>query len=243
MLLGQNVNSYGRVPETGLDFAGLLRRVSETGIPRIRFMTSHPKDLSDALIEEIGRNPRVMGHFHLPAQSGNDRILQAMNRHYTVDQYMERAEKLRRARPDIGLTTDLIVGFPGETEAEFAESVRVAREIGFTHAHIFPYSKRPGTVAAGMDGQIPPPVKKERAAALAEAADEASKRFFASMEGARRVVLWERFEPECGCLTGYTDNYVKVYRALDADGAAALANTFETVTIGPPFRNGVLAGA
>ncbi|MBR5741619.1 MAG: tRNA (N(6)-L-threonylcarbamoyladenosine(37)-C(2))-methylthiotransferase MtaB, partial [Firmicutes bacterium] len=146
---------------------------------------------------------------------------------------------LRKADPFYGVSSDIIVGFPGETEAEFAESVRVAREIGFTHAHIFPYSKRPGTVAATMDGQIPAPVKKERAAALAEAAEEASRAFFAPMEGARRTVLWERFEPDSGCLTGYTDNYVKVYRPLSEGQAAALENTFETVTIGKPFRNGV----
>ncbi len=183
MLLGQNVNSYGRVPETGLDFAGLLRRVSETGIQRIRFMTSHPKDLSDALIEEIGRNPQVMGHFHLPAQSGNDRILQAMNRHYTVAQYMERADKLRKARPDIGLTTDLIVGFPGETEAEFRDTLDLVERMRFDSAFTFIYSPRVGTKAAELPDQVPAEVSTDRITRLIAAQERQTEQVLNGMIG------------------------------------------------------------
>ena len=189
MLLGQNVNSYGRVPETGLDFAGLLRRVSETGIPRIRFMTSHPKDLSDALIEEIGRNPQVMGHFHLPAQSGNDRILQAMNRHYTVAQYMERAEKLRKARPDIGLTTDLIVGFPGETEAEFRDTLDLVERMRFDSAFTFIYSPRVGTKAAELPDQVPAEVSTDRITRLIAAQERQTEQVLNGMIGGTVNVL------------------------------------------------------
>ena len=189
MLLGQNVNSYGRVPETGLDFAGLLRRVSETGIPRIRFMTSHPKDLSDALIEEIGRNPQVMGHFHLPAQSGNDRILQAMNRHYTVAQYMERAEKLRKARPDIGLTTDLIVGFPGETETEFRDTLDLVERMRFDSAFTFIYSPRVGTKAAELPDQVPAEVSTDRITRLIAAQERQTEQVLNGMIGGTVNVL------------------------------------------------------
>ena len=211
MLLGQNVNSYGRVPETGLDFAGLLRRVSETGIPRIRFMTSHPKDLSDALIEEIGRNPRVMGHFHLPAQSGNDRILQAMNRHYTVDQYMERAEKLRRARPDIGLTTDLIVGFPGETETEFQDTLALVERMRFDSAFTFIYSPRVGTKAAEYPDQVPAEVSTDRITRLIAAQDRQTERVLNSMIGQTvNVLVTDTSRRDTSMLTGKCERNISV---------------------------------
>ena len=233
------VRFEGGAPDTaGLEL--LLERLDAMdGDFRVRLSSLEPNVVSPDETLRLLRFRRLCHHLHLSVQSGSDTVLSRMNRHYTAADYVELVRALREADPFYGISSDIIVGFPGETEEEFAESVRVARAIGFTHAHIFPYSKRPGTVAAEMDGQIPPPVKKERAAVLAEAADEASKRFFASMEGARRVVLWERFESECGCLTGYTDNYVKVYRALPASCAEAFTNTFETVTIGVPFLNGV----
>ena len=211
MLLGQNVNSYGRVPETGLDFAGLLRRVSETGIPRIRFMTSHPKDLSDALIEEIGRNPQVMGHFHLPAQSGNDRILQAMNRHYTVAQYMERAEKLRKARPDIGLTTDLIVGFPGETEAEFRDTLDLVERMRFDSAFTFIYSPRVGTKAAELPDQVPAEVSTDRITRLIAAQERQTEQVLNGMIGGTVNVLATDVSRRDGAmLTGKCERNISV---------------------------------
>ena len=211
MLLGQNVNSYGRVPETGLDFAGLLRRVSETGIPRIRFMTSHPKDLSDALIEEIRRNPRVMGHFHLPAQSGNDRILQAMNRHYTVAQYMERAEKLRQARPDIGLTTDLIVGFPGETEAEFRDTLALVEKMHFDSAFTFIYSPRVGTKAAELPDQVPADVSTDRITRLIAAQDCETEQVLNSMVGQTvNVLVTDTSRRDASMLTGKCERNISV---------------------------------
>ena len=211
MLLGQNVNSYGRVPDTGLDFAGLLRRVSETGIPRIRFMTSHPKDLSDALIEEIGRNPQVMGHFHLPAQSGNDRILQAMNRHYTIAQYMERAERLRQARPDIGLTTDLIVGFPGETEAEFQDTLALVERMHFDSAFTFIYSPRVGTKAAEYPDQVPADVSTDRITRLIAAQERETEKVLNSMVGRTvNVLVTDNSRRDSAMLTGKCERNISV---------------------------------
>ncbi len=211
MLLGQNVNSYGRTPDTGLDFAGLLRRVAETGIPRIRFMTSHPKDLSDALIEEIGRNPQVMGHFHLPAQSGNDRILQAMNRHYTVAQYMDRASRLRQARPDIGLTTDLIVGFPGETEAEFQDTLTLVREMRFDSAFTFIYSPRVGTRAAEFPDQVPADMATDRITRLIAAQEQETEKVLTGMVGRTvRVLATDVSRRDAGMLTGKCERNISV---------------------------------
>ena len=211
MLLGQNVNSYGRMPDTGLDFAGLLRRVSETGIPRIRFMTSHPKDLSDALIEEIGRNPQVMGHFHLPAQSGNDRILRAMNRHYDVEQYMERADRLRRARPDIGLTTDLIVGFPGETEAEFRDTLALVEKMHFDSAFTFIYSPRVGTKAAELPDQVPADVSTDRITRLIAAQERQTEQVLNSMVGRTvNVLATDVSRRDASMLTGKCERNISV---------------------------------
>ena len=211
MLLGQNVNSYGRVPETGTDFAGLLRRVAETGIPRIRFMTSHPKDLSDALIEEIGRNKQVMAHFHLPAQSGNDRILQAMNRHYTIAQYMDRAERLRQARPDIGLTTDLIVGFPGETEAESQDTLALVEKMHFDSAFTFIYSPRVGTRAAEFPDQVPAEVSTDRITRLIAAQDRETEKVLNSLVGQTvNVLITDNARRDPSMLTGKCERNISV---------------------------------
>ncbi len=239
--IGGGTDPGERSATAGLE--ALLERLD--GLPgdfRVRLSSLEPNVVRPDETLRLLRFRRLCHHLHLSIQSGSDTVLRRMNRRYTAADYTGLVRALRKKDPFYGVSSDVIVGFPGETEAEFAESVRVAREIGFTHAHIFPYSKRPGTVAAGMDGQIPPPVKKERASRLAKEAEDASVRFFASMKGARRVVLWERFEPDCGCLTGYTDNYVKVYRAMREEDAAALENTFETVAIGEPFRAGVTCG-
>lgn len=156
MLLGQNVNSYGKNLEHPMTFAQLLREVAKVeGIERIRFMTSHPKDLSDELIEVMASEPKVCRHLHLPLQSGSSRILKQMNRRYTKEQYLELVDKLRRAVPDISLTTDIIVGFPGETEVDFQETLDVVRRVRYDSAFTFQYSKRSGTPAAAMENQVP----------------------------------------------------------------------------------------
>lgn len=162
MLLGQNVNSYGKDLEGGMSFAALLKELDGTGIPRIRFMTSHPKDLSDELIDVMSGSRHILPQFHLPVQSGSDRILKMMNRHYTRDQYLDRVRKLREAVPGIGLSTDIIVGFPGETEEEFRETMALVEKVRYDSAFTFIYSPRVGTRAAEMEGQIAPEVATRR---------------------------------------------------------------------------------
>ena len=161
-LLGQNVNSYAYADD-GVDFPELLRRVSTVeGIERIRFMTSHPKDLSPRLIEAMATLPKVFNHIHLPVQSGSNRILSEMNRRYTREKYLGLVEDIRAAVEGVELTTDIIVGFPGETEEDFEETLALVRQVGFSAAYTFMYSPRLGTRAAEMENQVPEEVKKDR---------------------------------------------------------------------------------
>lgn len=163
MLLGQNVNSYGKTLEHPITFAQLLQQVEQIeGLRWIRFMTSHPKDLSDELIEVMKNSKKICRHLHLPLQSGSSRILKLMNRKYDKEQYLELAAKLRREIPDLSLTTDIIVGFPGETEEDFEDTMDVVRKVQYDSAFTFIYSKRTGTPAAAMDDQIPEEVVKDR---------------------------------------------------------------------------------
>ena len=163
MLLGQNVNSYGKTLEKPVSFARLLRQVNEIeGLERIRFMTSHPKDLSDELMEAMADCDKVCAHLHLPLQSGSSEILKKMNRKYTKESYLDLVARIRRKLPDISLTTDIIVGFPGETEGDFADTLDVVRQVRFDSAYTFIYSRRTGTPAAAMENQVPEEVVKER---------------------------------------------------------------------------------
>ena len=162
MLLGQNVNSYGKGLDEPVSFAQLLRRAERIdGLKRIRFMTSHPKDLSDELIEVMAQSKKICRHLHLPLQSGSTRLLQKMNRHYTKESYLALTERIRRAIPDISLTTDIIVGFPGETEEDFEDTMDVVRRVRFDSAFTFIYSRRTGTPAAKWE-QVPAEVTKPR---------------------------------------------------------------------------------
>ena len=162
MLLGQNVNSYGKDLDHTCSFAELLKKLDSIGIPRIRFMTSHPKDLSDELIEVMAESKHILPQFHLPVQSGSDRILQKMNRHYTRDQYLDRVAKLRNAIPGIGLSTDIIVGFPGETDSDFQATMDLVKTVCYDSAFTFIYSPRVGTAAAAMQEQIDPEISSQR---------------------------------------------------------------------------------
>lgn len=163
-LLGQNVNSYGRgLDEAGADFASLLRAVDAVnGIKRVRFMTSHPKDLSDEVIKAIAEGEHLCEHIHLPVQYGSNRILKAMNRVYTVESYRALVQRIRAAIPDVALTTDMIVGFPGETEEDFLATLDFVREMRYDSAYTFIYSPRSGTPAAAMLDQVPEDVKHDR---------------------------------------------------------------------------------
>ena len=202
-LLGQNVNSYGRDLGGNSDFASLLRQVDAIpGISRIRFMTSHPKDLSDALIAAMAECPGVCEHLHLPAQAGSDRILDLMDRKYDRARYLYLVERLRAAIPAIALTTDLIVGFPGETEEDFAATLALVREVRFDGAFTFAYSPRLGTKAADLPDQVPEDVKLERLYRLIEVQNEISREKNEALRGTVHEVLVEGpsdRDPEVWC--------------------------------------------
>ena len=162
-LLGQNVNSYGKDLGDKEAFAKLLRRVNEIpGVERIHYMTSHPRDMSEEVIKAVAECEHVCENFHVPFQAGSSEILRRMNRGYTKEKYLELIKLIRKYVPDAAITTDIIVGFPGETEEDFAETLDVVEQVGFTSAFTFIYSKRSGTPAAKMDNRVPLPVKKER---------------------------------------------------------------------------------
>ena len=162
-LLGQNVNSYGKDLGDKEAFAKLLRRVNEIpGVERIHYMTSHPRDMSEEVIKAVAECEHVCENFHVPFQAGSSEILRRMNRGYTKEKYLDLIKLIRKYVPDAAITTDIIVGFPGETEEDFAETLDVVEQVGFTSAFTFIYSKRSGTPAAKMDNQVPLPVKKER---------------------------------------------------------------------------------
>lgn len=174
-LLGQNVNSYGKDLIPPVEFGELLASVDlMPGIERIRYMTSHPRDVSDQMIETIHSSKHICKHFHLPIQSGSDEILQRMNRGYTTDIYMELITRIRRVIPDASFTTDIIVGFPGETEEHFAQTIELVEKAGFDAAYTFLFSQRSGTPAAEMEAQIPQQVKKDRLARLTEVQNKIS---------------------------------------------------------------------
>ena len=191
MLLGQNVNSYGKGLDEPITFAELLRRLDALGIPRIRFMTSHPKDLSDELIEVMAGSRHILPQFHLPVQHGNNDILQRMNRRYTRERYLERVQRLREAIPGIGLTTDIIVGFPGETEEQFQDTLSLVRKVGYDSAFTFIYSPRKGTVAADLPDQIPEDVATDRIKRLIAAQEEGQRQAQARFLGQEEEVLVE----------------------------------------------------
>ena len=213
MLLGQNVNSYGKNLETPVSFAALLEQVAQIdGLKRIRFMTSHPKDLSDELIDVMARYPKICRHIHLPLQSGSSRVLKVMNRRYTKEQYLALTEKIRQAIPDISLTTDIIVGFPGETEEDFKETLDVVRRVRYDSAFTFIYSRRTGTPAAAMENQVDESVVKERFDRLLTLVQEISREECSRFEGRTMDVLVEGVnEQDEHLVTGRLGNNLLVH--------------------------------
>lgn len=188
MLLGQNVNSYSG---GGLDFAGLLREVDAIGVERIRFMTSHPKDLSDALIDVMANSRHICHQLHLPVQHGSDRVLEAMNRRYTAAHYLGLVDKLRGAMPDIGLTTDLIVGFPGETKDDFKATLDLVERVRYDSAYTFIFSPRQGTVAASMPNQVDEETSRRRIHELIAVQERITGEIYAGQAGRIERVLVE----------------------------------------------------
>ena len=218
MLLGQNVNSYGKNLEEPMTFAELLRKVNEIqGLERIRFMTSHPKDLSDDLIAAMKDCQKVCRHLHLPLQSGSSRILQVMNRKYTKEDYLALVDKIRAAIPDISLTTDIIVGFPGETEEDFAETMDVVRRVRYDSAFTFIYSKRTGTPAASMEDQVPEDVVKERFERLLKEVQQISAEVCGrDLHTVQKVLAESLDDHQEGYLTGRMSNNTTVHFPGDA---------------------------
>ena len=208
MLLGQNVNSYGKTLENPMTFAQLLQEIEKVdGIERIRFMTSHPKDLSDDLIEVMKNSKKICKHLHLPLQSGSSRILKLMNRRYDKEHYLELVDKIRAAVPDIALTTDIIVGFPGETEEDFEETMDVVRKVRYDSAFTFIYSKRTGTPAAVMENQIPEDVIKARFDRLLKEVQTISAEKAGALTGQTLpVLIEEKNEQDASLVTGRLSN-------------------------------------
>lgn len=226
MLLGQNVNSYGKNLEHPMTFAQLLEEVEKIdGLERIRFMTSHPKDLSDELIEVLGKSKKICKHLHLPLQSGSSRILKEMNRHYTKEQYLELVKKIRAAVPDIALTTDIIVGFPGETEEDFLETMEVVKEVQYDSAFTFIYSKRTGTPAATKEDQVSPEVVKDRFDRLLHVVQKIGSQKAGALQGTVQKVLIEEINAQDEHLvTGRLSNNSVVHVPGGADLIGKIVN-------------------
>ncbi len=225
MLLGQNVNSYAG---GGIDFAELLRRVDDIGIERVRFMTSHPKDLSDRLIDVMANSKHICHQLHLPVQHGSNRVLSAMNRCYTREHYLGVVKRLRDAMPDIGLTTDLIVGFPGETEEDFNQTIDLVRQVRYDSAYTFIYSPRQGTVAAEMPNQVDEETAKRRIHELIAVQEQITAETYAAQVGHVENVLCEgvsaRSERQ---ITGRTQRGITV----NFDGSADMVGSVVSVMI------------
>ena len=234
-LLGQNVNSYGKDHQQA-DFPDLLKMADEIeGIARIRYMTSHPKDLSHKLIETVRDSRHICEHFHVPVQYGSDKILKAMNRGYSLARYRELVRDIRETVPGASLTTDLIVGFPGETEAQAANTRALLQECAVSFLHVFPYSRRPGTPAAGMPDQVSAGSKSERAGLLRKLDADLRRHFYAAHLGRVLRILVERRRAD-GMLEGFSENYIPVRLA----GPEALVGKIAAVRLlrvdaGGPF--------
>lgn len=229
MLLGQNVNSYGKNLKEPMTFAQLLREVEKIeGLERIRFMTSHPKDLSEELIHVMKESKKICRHLHLPLQSGSTRILERMNRRYTKEQYLALAEKIRREIPDIAITTDIIVGFPGETMEDVEETIDVIRRVKYDNAFTFIYSRRTGTPAAAMEDQVPQAQVKEGFDKVLKVVQDTAREQVARYQGQRAQVLVEEVnEHDEKLLTGRMSNNTLVH----FPGAPELVGRIVTVLL------------
>ena len=244
-LLGQNVNAYHGVGPDGRDWslARLIRAMSELEeLQRLRYTTSHPKDMSDDLIDAHRDVARLMPYLHLPFQAGSDRILAAMNRKHTVSDYRRLVGKVRAARPDIALSTDVIVGFPGETEGEFLQTLRLVEDIGFAQAFSFKYSPRPGTPAAKLEEQLPEEVKSERLQRLQHLLASQTSRFNEGCVGLTIPVLFERLGRHAGQIVGRSP-YLQPVHATGARDLLGRIIPVEISGAGPNSLLGVIRAA
>jgi len=230
VLTGTEIGAYH---SDGVNLAGLLRRVlAETGVVRLRLSSLQPQEITTELLE-LGKDVRLCPHFHLSLQSGSDSVLGRMKRRYTSADYRRAVASIRKAVPDAAITTDVIAGFPGETEAEFEESYDFCRQTGFARIHVFPYSRRPGTEAAKMPNQVGDGLKRERAQKMLALAEESAREFRQRFLGRTMPVLWEK--KSGGVWSGYTGNYIKVYTRRNDD----LANQLRPVKLESIYKDGV----
>ncbi len=247
VLTGINTALYGTEPgfmekygvaEEGIE--SIIKKINDLpGRFRIRLSSLEPTVVNAEYVKRLMKYPKLCPHLHLSIQSGSDKIIAAMNRHYTRLDYLDIVKELKAHDPGYGITTDIIVGFPGETEGEFSDSLRMVDEAGFLKVHVFKYSKRKGTKAESMKDQVPGEIKNERSDRLMEAGEAAAKKFFESEAGRIRTALFEEVT-EDGFLTGYTENYVRVYVRAEGDPEAYL-NDFYTVVMREPYEEGMTA--
>jgi tRNA-2-methylthio-N6-dimethylallyladenosine synthase len=239
-LLGQNVNAYHGIGPDGeaWTLARLIDRLSGIeGVARLRYTTSHPRDMTDDLIAAHGQNRRLMPYLHLPVQAGSDRVLKAMNRQHTAESYLRLIERIRAARPDIALSGDFIVGFPGETEADFAATLDLVREVVYAGAFSFKYSARPGTPAAERADQVPEDEKGDRLARLQALLGSQQRAFNAGLLGREVEVLLERPGRHPGQLVGRSP----WLQAVHLDGAGLSPGDLVTATIAGVGANSLSA--
>ncbi|WP_397419107.1 tRNA (N6-isopentenyl adenosine(37)-C2)-methylthiotransferase MiaB [Phenylobacterium sp.] len=237
-LLGQNVNAYSAPDAEGLGLAGLVRRLAKIeGLDRIRYTTSHPADMDDALIAAHGEVEALMPYLHLPVQAGSDKVLKAMNRAHTAESYVRLIERIRAARPDIAISGDFIVGFPGERDSDFEATLSLVRDVGYASAFSFKYSRRPGTPAAAMMGQVAPAVADARLQALQTLLVEQQKAFNAAQVGRVLPVLFEKPGRHPGQLIGRSPYLQSVH----LEAPAALMGQIAPVRIASAGQNS-LAG-
>jgi tRNA-2-methylthio-N6-dimethylallyladenosine synthase len=236
-LLGQNVNAFRGPAADGrfVDLAGLIRHVARLdGLERIRFTTSHPLEFSQSLIDAYAEVPKLANYLHLPVQSGSDRVLAAMKRGYTRLEYKQKIRKLRAVRPDISLSSDFIVGFPGETEADFRQTLELIADVGFDQSFSFIYSRRPGTPAAALPDEVPHEVKQERLVALQAQLNGQARQISRAMVGSTQRVLVEKPARRDPCqLAGRTENM----RWVNFDGPGTLVDHFADVRITEAMPN------
>lgn len=248
ILTGINTALYGteegfseKYPECG-DKTGIeivIQKISEIdGDFRIRLSSLEPTVINVDYVKGLFAYEKLCHHLHLAIQSGSSRIISLMNRNYTAEEYEEICRILKEFDPHYGISTDVIAGFPGETEEDFRESLRMIEKIGFCKVHAFNYSKRPGTAAAEMKNHLAPEVKSKRTAMLIQAGNKAAERFFRDCAGTRRRVLFEEFDVEENAFIGYTDNYIRVYAKADS-GRSYTLNEFCDVTLLAPYKDGM----
>jgi tRNA-2-methylthio-N6-dimethylallyladenosine synthase len=238
-LLGQNVNAYRG---SGSSLAALITELSQiAGIERLRYMTSHPRDMSDDLIEAHGRNAKLMPYLHLPIQSGSDRVLKAMNRGHTTAQYIRLTERIRAAQPRMAMTSDFIVGFPGETDAEFEETLDLVRDINYAGAFSFKYSPRPGTPAAESEKQIPEDEKNDRLARLQAVLTKQQAAFNQSCVGQTLPVLLEKPGRQKGQLIGRSPYLQSVHLEAEEHLVGSLVEA-HILAVGPNSLSGQYRG-